>query len=135
MRLANKVALITEAAGGVGSASARLFAQEGAAVVIAAEEENAGKALAKGIIAAGGKALFVKLDVVDQNQWEAAVTRVKDTFGALHILMNIVGTNALGMLPDIDLAAWNKMFETNVTSRPVVLPPAPPGWPGTTPPP
>lgn len=72
MRLANKVALITGGYGGMGRASARLFAKEGAAVVIAGRNGDRGNALAKEINDAGGKALFVKLDVTDQQQWEAA---------------------------------------------------------------
>lgn len=116
MRLANKVAFITGGYGGMGRASARLFAKEGAAVVIAGRKEEMGNALAKEINASGGKALFVRLEVTDSTQWLEAVNRVKDTFGGLHILMNIVGTNALGMIPEVDLEAWNKMFEINVTS-------------------
>jgi NAD(P)-dependent dehydrogenase (short-subunit alcohol dehydrogenase family) len=115
MRLANKVALITGATGGMGRASARLFAKEGAVVVIAARKDDLGNALAKEINNAGGKALFAKLEVTDQGQWTEAVKQVKNKFGALHILMNIVGTNALSMLPAVDLEAWNKVFEINLT--------------------
>ena len=66
MRLENKVAFITGATGGMGSAEARLFAREGAAVVIAARREDLGDALAKELTDAGGRALFVKLDVTEQ---------------------------------------------------------------------
>ena len=65
MRLANKVALITGATGAVGSASARLFVQEGAAVVLAAREADPGNTLAKEINDAGGKALFIQLEISD----------------------------------------------------------------------
>lgn len=73
-------------------------------------------ALAEEISDAGGKAFFVQLDVTDQKQWDAAVERIRDETGALHILMNIVGSNALVMLPEVDIEAWNKMFEVNVTA-------------------
>lgn len=116
MRLENKVALITGAYGGMGRASVRLFAREGACVVIAGRSTERGKALEKEINDGGGKALFIKLDVTDQSHWERAVQQVKEQFGALHILMNIVGSNAMGMIPEVDLEAWNQMFETNVTS-------------------
>ncbi len=116
MRLANKVALITGGYGGMGRASVRLFAQEGASVVIAGRNTERGKALEKEINDGGGKALFVKLDVTDQSQWERAVQQVKDKFGALHILMNIVGSNASVIIPEVDLESWNQMFETNVIS-------------------
>lgn len=116
MRLANKVALITGAYGGMGRASVRLFAKEGACVVIAGRNTERGKALENEIIDSGGKALFVKLDVNDPKQWKAAVQQTQEKFGALHTLMNIVGSNALHMIPEIDVADWNQMFETNVNS-------------------
>ena len=64
---------------------------------------------------AGGKAHFVELDVVDQDQWDAAVVRVKEQAGALHVLMNIVGSNALVRFPEVDIDEFNKIFEINVT--------------------
>jgi NAD(P)-dependent dehydrogenase (short-subunit alcohol dehydrogenase family) len=115
MRLANKVALITGGYGGMGRASARMFAREGATVFIAGRNAERGDTLAKEIDAAGGKAHFVELDVVDQDQWNAAVAQVKQQAGALHILMNIVGSNALVRLPEVDIEEWNRIFEINVT--------------------
>jgi NAD(P)-dependent dehydrogenase (short-subunit alcohol dehydrogenase family) len=115
MRLENKVALITGGYGGMGRASARLFAQEGATVVIAGRSEERGDALAKEINDSGTKAHFVELDVTNQDQWTAAVDEVGEKFGALHVLMNIVGSNALVKLPNVDIDEWNKVFETNVT--------------------
>jgi NAD(P)-dependent dehydrogenase (short-subunit alcohol dehydrogenase family) len=115
MRLKNKVALITGGYGGMGRASARLFAKEGAAVVITGRDEDRGDALVKEITDDGGKAIFIELEVTDQDQWTAAAAQVKETFGALHILMNIVGSNALVMFPEVDIDEWNKIFEINVT--------------------
>jgi NAD(P)-dependent dehydrogenase (short-subunit alcohol dehydrogenase family) len=115
MRLENKVALITGGYGGMGRASARLFAKEGAAVVVTGRNEDRGDALVKEINDSGGKAIFIELEVTDQDQWTAAVAQVKKTFGALHILMNVVGSNALVMFPEVDIDEWNKIFEINVT--------------------
>jgi NAD(P)-dependent dehydrogenase (short-subunit alcohol dehydrogenase family) len=115
MRLESKVALITGGYGGMGRASARLFAKEGATVFIAGRNEERGNALAAEINEAGGTAHFVELDVVNQDQWDAAVIHVKEQAGALHILMNIVGSNALERFPKIDIDEWNKLFEINVT--------------------
>jgi NAD(P)-dependent dehydrogenase (short-subunit alcohol dehydrogenase family) len=53
--------------------------------------------------------------VVKQDQWDAAVIDIKKQAGALHILMNIVGSNALVRLPKVDIDEWNKIFEINVT--------------------
>ena len=91
MRLERKVALITGGYGGMGRASARLFAKEGATVFIAGRNVERGDTLAAEINEAGGKAHFVELDVINQDQWDAAVIHVKDQAGALHVLMNIVG--------------------------------------------
>ncbi|HEY2475782.1 MAG TPA: SDR family NAD(P)-dependent oxidoreductase [Candidatus Cybelea sp.] len=115
MRLEGKVALITGGYGGMGRASARLFAREGATVFVAGRKRERGDALVAEISGAGGKAHFVELDVVNQEQWNAAIDRVKEQAGALHVLMNIVGSNALVRFPDVDIDAWNKIFEINVT--------------------
>ncbi len=116
LRLEHKVALITGGYGGMGRASSRLFAQEGATVFIAGRSQERGDALVAEIAAADGKAHFVELDVVDHGQWDAAVARIKEQAGALHVLMNIVGSNDLVMLPEVDIDAWNRMFEINVTA-------------------
>jgi NAD(P)-dependent dehydrogenase (short-subunit alcohol dehydrogenase family) len=53
--------------------------------------------------------------VVKQDQWDAAINHVKEQAGALHVLMNIVGSNALVRFPNVDIDEWNKIFEINVT--------------------
>jgi NAD(P)-dependent dehydrogenase (short-subunit alcohol dehydrogenase family) len=115
MRLENKVALITGGYGGMGRASARLFAKEGATVFIAGRNHERGEALAKEITDGGGKAFFVELEVTDQQQWDAAVEQTRKKAGALHVLMNIVGSNAMVRFPHVDIDEWNKIFEINVT--------------------
>ncbi|MBO0880834.1 MAG: SDR family oxidoreductase [Mycobacterium sp.] len=116
MRLEGKVALITGATGGMGGASARMFAKEGASVLLAARHKQLADPLVQEITEAGGKASFVALEVTEQQDWQAAVTQAKRQFGGLHILMNVVGTNELVMLPQVDIDAWNKVFEINVTA-------------------
>src|SRR5579871_5089142 len=115
MRLQNKVALITGGYGGMGRASARLFAREGATVFIAGRSHERGNALAAEINGSGGKAHFVELDVVNQDHWNAAVAEVKAKAGALHVLMNIVGSNAMVRFPEVNIEEWNRIFEINVT--------------------
>jgi NAD(P)-dependent dehydrogenase (short-subunit alcohol dehydrogenase family) len=116
MRLKNKVALITGGYGGMGRASARLFAREGATVFVAGRSESRGRSLVEEINTAGGQAHFVPLDVVNQDQWDTAVEQVKNEAGSLHVLMNIVGSNALVRLPGADIDEWNRIFEINVTA-------------------
>jgi NAD(P)-dependent dehydrogenase (short-subunit alcohol dehydrogenase family) len=55
------------------------------------------------------------LEVTNQDQWDAAVEQAREKAGALHVLMNIVGSNALVRFPKIDIDEWNKIFEINVT--------------------
>lgn len=98
MRVANKVALITGGAHGMGEAMVRLFAREGAKVVVADILEAEGRALVADIAAGGGDALFVKLDVADEAQWEAAIAAVTDRFERIDILVNNAGIS--GAVPD-----------------------------------
>jgi 3(or 17)beta-hydroxysteroid dehydrogenase len=98
MRVANKVAIVTGGAHGMGEAMVRLFAREGATVVVADILEAEGTALAADIVAGGGEALFVKLDVADEAQWEAAIAAVTDRFGRIDILVNNAGIS--GAVPD-----------------------------------
>jgi NAD(P)-dependent dehydrogenase (short-subunit alcohol dehydrogenase family) len=115
MRLQGKVALITGGCGGMGRASSRLFAKEGAAVFVSDRNAENADALVQEITAAGGEAHFVELDTVDQDQWDAAVAAVKEQAGALHVLMNIVGSNDLSKFPEIDLTKWAEVVEVNLT--------------------
>ena len=85
MRLPNKVAIITGAARGQGEATARLFASEGAKVVIADLLESEGRQLADEI---GEAALFVKLDVSSEEGWADAVIQTMDRFHAIDVLVN-----------------------------------------------
>ena len=96
MRLAGKVALISGAARGMGAVEARLFAQEGAKVVIGDILEAEGRKVEADIRAAGGEAVFVRLDVTREADWQQAVTTAEGRFGALHILVNNAGVSGHG---------------------------------------
>ena len=81
MRLQNKTALIAGGTGGMGRASARLFAKEGGTVFVAARRPEPGNNLVKEITDAGGRAHFVELDTTKQDQWDAAVSAIKAETG------------------------------------------------------
>src|SRR2546427_11216984 len=91
MRLKDRVALITGAASGMGRIAAKLFAAEGAKVVIADVTEPAGEETAKEIRSAGGEAAFVRTDVSKAGEVEAMVRFALEKFGGLHVLYNNAG--------------------------------------------
>ena len=88
MRLEGKVALISGGARGMGAAEVRLFAREGAKVVIADVLEDEGRKVEAEIKESGGIALFVKLDVTNESEWLNAVETAVQSFGKLNVLVN-----------------------------------------------
>ena len=115
MRLAGKVALISGAARGMGAVEARLFAQEGAKVVIGDILEAEGRKVEADIRAAGGEAVFVRLDVTREADWQQAVTTAEGRFGALHILVNNAGVSGHGKVEDTPVEEWHRVMDINAT--------------------
>ncbi|HEX9235374.1 MAG TPA: SDR family NAD(P)-dependent oxidoreductase, partial [Actinomycetota bacterium] len=87
-KLDGKVALITGGANGQGAAESRLFAGEGANVVVADIDDEPGKLLADEL---GDAAVYMRLDVTSEDEWEAAIRATHDTFGRLDVLINNAG--------------------------------------------
>ncbi len=108
-RLAGRVAFITGAGAGIGRASARLFAQEGASVVLAEKSADAGARVAAEIEAAGGQALALETDVTQEASIERAVAAAVARFGAIHVLFNCAGGSIPqdGPVTEVDLAVWD----------------------------
>lgn len=90
-RLHDKVALITGAGSGIGRATALRFAQEGAAVVVADVNDDAGRATAADVQAAGGRASYVHADVARAAEVQAMIAHAESTFGRLDVLVNNAG--------------------------------------------
>jgi 3alpha(or 20beta)-hydroxysteroid dehydrogenase len=114
-RLANKIALITGAAGGQGVADAELMVREGAAVMLTDIDTTKGEALAERLRAGGGRAQFMAHDVVDEAAWQRIVAATLAAFAGLHILVNNAGTIARQGIVDTTLDAWNRTLAVNLT--------------------
>jgi NAD(P)-dependent dehydrogenase (short-subunit alcohol dehydrogenase family) len=114
MRLKDKVAIITGAASGMGAADARLFAKEGAKVVIADVLDADGKALADELAAAGHTAVFHSLDVTDPNSWKQIVHDAVSSFGKLDILVNNAGITGAGVEDVCDLDLFDRIIAVNL---------------------
>ena len=113
MRLENKVALISGGARGMGAVEAKLFAREGAKVVVAdIREEDARKVEAE-IAEAGGEATVVMLDVSQEDQWESAVAQVVAKFGKLDILVNNAGIGGSGETDYRSTESWDRLMDIN----------------------
>jgi NAD(P)-dependent dehydrogenase (short-subunit alcohol dehydrogenase family) len=113
MRLAGKVALISGGARGMGAAEARLFAREGARVVIGDVLDDEGRAVEAEIVANDGAALFVSLDVTREADWVKAVSSTIDQFGTLNVLVNNAGIGGASRLEDTTSEAWDRVMEVN----------------------
>lgn len=120
MRLAGKVALITGAAAGVegevmgfGGAAARLFAREGAKVVLTDIREDMGQRTADQIQANGGEAFFMRLDVTREEDWQEAVQTAVARFGGLNILVNNAGTGARTTVEETTVEIWDSQMDVH----------------------
>ncbi len=113
MRLENKVALISGGARGMGAAEARLFAREGAKVVIGDVLDNEGQQVEAEINESGGECLFVHLDVTQESAWQSAVATAVARFGKLDVLVNNAGIVLRGVLEDTSVEDWDRVMDVN----------------------
>jgi NADP-dependent 3-hydroxy acid dehydrogenase YdfG len=112
--LTGTVALVTGASSGIGEATARRLAADGAAVAIAARRVDRLEALAREIVDAGGRALAIESDVTDRAQAEALVERTAAELGRLDTVVNNAGVMLLGPAEDADVEEWERMVDLNV---------------------
>ena len=114
MRLENKVALISGGARGMGAAEAKLFAIEGAKVVIGDVLDEDGRQTEAAINELGGECLFVHLDVTDEDSWMRAVAETVSRFGKLDIVVNNAGVGGGGgKVEDTTVESWNRIMDIN----------------------
>jgi 3(or 17)beta-hydroxysteroid dehydrogenase len=112
MRLVGKVAIISGAASGMGAATARLFAREGAKVVIADVLEHEGRQVAESI---GPSARFEPLDVTKEESWAAVVDATTRHFGKLDVLVNNAGISGSAEQDFYSTEAWHRIMAVNAT--------------------
>ncbi len=116
-RLEGKVAIIAGASSGIGAAAARLFAREGANVVLGARRAAALGRLVDEIEADGGRATAFAGDLTDETCVQHLVALASETFGGLDVAFNNIGAlGALGAAADLSLEAWRETIEVNLTS-------------------
>jgi len=115
MRLDGKVALITGGASGMGASMARIFAGEGAKVVVADMLEDEGRKIVGEITRANGAAIFQRLDVSSEAEWQAAVAATLAAYGKLDILVNDAGISGSDVEDLFDTAAWQRLMAVNAT--------------------
>lgn len=116
MRLKNKVAVISGGSSGFGAEAARIFAQEGAAVVIADVSEASGQQVAQDINAEGGAVEYFKADVTSPDDWSALVEFTCKRFNKLDVLINNAGISNLGMMDTNSLDNWKQLMDVNASS-------------------
>jgi NAD(P)-dependent dehydrogenase (short-subunit alcohol dehydrogenase family) len=115
--LINKIALVTGASSGIGRATAKLFAAEGAHVVVTARRHEELEKLVAEIAASGGKAMALAGDVKDEAFAQSLIAAAIRSFGGLDIAFNNAGAlGEMGPTPHVSLNGWTDTIETNLTS-------------------
>lgn len=118
MRLKDKVAIVTGAASGMGASTAKIFADEGAKVIVADVAADEGAAVADEIVAAGGEARFLKLDVSSEADWASVVSETVSAHSRIDILVNSAGVT--GSTPDLmNTQTWDEQM--NIVAKGVFL--------------
>ncbi|MDQ3811901.1 MAG: glucose 1-dehydrogenase [Chloroflexota bacterium] len=111
-RLDGKVALVTGGGSGIGAATCRAFAQQGARVVVADISDTSGQEVAAELGEAG---LFQHIDVTDQSSVDAAVSSAAARFGRLDVLVNNAGIGLVGSVQETDEADWQRLVAVNMS--------------------
>jgi NAD(P)-dependent dehydrogenase (short-subunit alcohol dehydrogenase family) len=113
-RLENRIAVVTASGAGMGEGIARLFASEGARLVVSDLDEDSGKAVAANIVGEGGEAIFVRADVRQEAECRALIDRAVEAFGRIDVLVNNAGITTRGNIENTTAEMWDNIFAVNV---------------------
>jgi len=115
-KLEGRVAIVTAGGAGIGAATVRRFAKEGAAVVIADLSGTRAKAVTDEVNSAGGRAAFIKMDASDPEAIQATIKLAIDSYGRLDVLFNNAGMAEVALIHDTTLESWNRVMAVTLTS-------------------
>lgn len=114
MKLQDKVAVITGGVSGIGAATAKLFASEGAKLVLVDMNEEKGASIEAELKSGGSEAIFIKADVTSEEEVKNIFTTALDTFGKVDILFNNAGIGAVKPTEELSYAEWRKTVEVDL---------------------
>lgn len=114
MNLKDQVAIITGASSGIGEATAKALAREGACVVLAARRMKRLQTVKEDIEQAGGKVLVVQTDVSSAGQWKCLIDKTIAHFGQIDILINNAGIMPLSFIKNLHVEEWERMIDVNL---------------------
>ena len=114
-KLENKVAIVTAGGSGIGAATVRRFAREGAAVVVADLSGTRAEQLRAEVSAIGGHAAAIKMDVADPQALEATIKLALDSFGRLDVLFNNAGMAEVSLIHETTLESWERIIAVTLT--------------------
>ncbi len=113
--LDGRIAIVTAGGSGIGAATARLFAIEGAAVVVADLSGRRAHEVADAIIASGGRAVAIKMDAADPEAVQATIRLAIESFGRLDVLFNNAGMADVVALHETSIESWNRVIAVTLT--------------------
>ena len=113
---AGRVAVVTAGGSGIGAATARSFAEQGAAVVVADLSGRRAESVATDIAGRGGRVQWLKMDAAEPEGVQAAIARAVETYRRLDVMVNNAGLAEVAPLEEISLESWNRVLAVTLTS-------------------